>query len=142
MDRSDLLTDPRTATAAARLDSREMVNGAVQRAVKELLRDDAVRTLQAAGVIAGPVLSPHDAVVHPLFAERGGVHSVPTDDPSRSQKMVALPFGAAKLSGAPRRPPMLGEHTRPILADLLKLDPGEIDRLHACGAVRTSTQWP
>jgi CoA:oxalate CoA-transferase len=140
--RSDLLTDPRTATAAARLENRELVNSEVQRAVKELSRDDAVRTLQAVGVIAGPVLSPRDAVVHSLFAERGGVYPVPTEDPARSQKMVALPFGAAKLCGAPRRPPMLGEHTRPILEDLLKLDPGEIDRLHACGAVRTSTQWP
>ena len=142
MGRPDLLMDPRTSTAAARLENRELVNSEVQRAVKALSRDDAVRTLQAAGAIAGPVLSPRDAVVHSLFVERGGVHEVPTEDPTRSQKMVALPFGAAKLSGAPRRPPMLGEHTRPILEGLLKLDPGEIDRLHACGAVRTSTQWP
>jgi crotonobetainyl-CoA:carnitine CoA-transferase CaiB-like acyl-CoA transferase len=119
MGRSDLLTDPRTATAAARLENRKLVNSEVQRAVKELSRDDAVRRLQAAGAIAGPVLSPRDAVVHSLFVKRGGVHGVPTEDPTRSQKMVALPFGPAKLSGAPRRPPMLGEHTRPILQHLL-----------------------
>jgi CoA:oxalate CoA-transferase len=142
MGRPDLLTDPRTANAAARLENRALVNAEVQRAVNELSRDDAVRTLQAAGVIAGPVLSPRDTVAHSLFAARGGVHAVPTEDPLRSQKMVALPFGVAKLNGAPRRPPMLGEHTRAILEELLEFDQSEIDRLHGCGAVRTSTQWP
>lgn len=138
----ELITDPRTASAAARLESRGLVNAAVQQFVAGLSRDEAVRRLQAAGSIAGPVLSPREAVEHPLTMARRTVQAVPTVDASRTQKMVALPFGAANLSGAPRRPPMLGEHSRTILMDLLGLDESEIDRLHACGAVQTSKQWP
>jgi crotonobetainyl-CoA:carnitine CoA-transferase CaiB-like acyl-CoA transferase len=142
MNRPGLITDSRTASAAARLENRALVNAEVQHFVTGLSRDDAVRTLQAAGSIAGPVLSPREAVAHPLFEARGGVQAVPLDDGPRSQRMVALPFAAAKLNGTPRRPPMLGEHTRAILKDFLDLDENEIDRLHGCGAVRTSTQWP
>jgi crotonobetainyl-CoA:carnitine CoA-transferase CaiB-like acyl-CoA transferase len=140
--RPELIDDVRTASAAARLENRALVNDAVQHFVGELSRDEAVRRLQAAGSIAGPVLSPREAVEHPLATSRGGVAAVQTEDAARSQKMVALPFGSAKLSGTPRRPPMLGEHTRTILRELIGLNDGEIDRLHACSAVQTRNRWP
>ena len=55
--------------------------------------------------------------------------------------MVALTFASTGLTDAPRRPPRLGEHTRPVLRDLLGIDDDEIDRLHAENVVRTSDQW-
>jgi len=143
LGRTDLITDDRTATEAARLQNRELVNSEIEAWVGKLGRDDAIARLQDAGVIIGPVLSPREAVDHPLFAARRCVRQVPADATKDGPglAMVALPFASAGLTDAPRRPPQLGEHTRRVLRELLGIDDDEIDRLHAEDVVRTSDQW-
>ncbi len=144
-----LITDPRSASAAARLDHRTHVNGAVQDWVGTRSRAEVVRHLQATGSLSGPVHTPREAVTHPFYRARGGVATIPTgavpdanhgEGPTRD--VVAMPFGPSGLSGPPQRPPLLGEHTRALLADLLQMGASDIDRLYAEGVVKTRMEWP
>jgi len=150
IDQRGLITDPRSASAAARLDHRDLVNGAVQSWVGTRTRAEVVRHLQASGTLCGPVHTPREAVTHPFYRARGGVTQVATrvtSDDSKtvavpSREMVAMPFGPSGLSGPPQRPPFLGEHTREVLNDLLEIDGPDIDRLYAAKVVKTRAEWP
>ncbi len=143
LGRPDFITDDRTATDATRLLNRELVNSQIEAWVGKLTRDEAIARLQDAGVIIGPVLSPREAVDHPIFAARRSVRHVPAESSKNApgQTMVALPYASAGLTGEPRRPPRLGEHTRQILKDLIGIDDNMIDQLHAQDVVRTSDRW-
>lgn len=143
IDAQDLLTDARTAGEAARLHNRDVVNGRIAAWVATRTRDDVVRHLQASGTLAGPVLSPYEAVNHPFYERRNGVKPVAVDDAGVARrKMVAMPFSASGLTGAPARPPMRGEHTRAVLAEVLGMSTERIDALYTARAVATSDQWP
>jgi 2-methylfumaryl-CoA isomerase len=53
--------------------------------------------------------------------------------------MPASPLDFGAISRIPAQPaPQLGQHTEPILADVLGLSPGEIGRLHDAGTVASS----
>jgi len=139
----ELVTDPRTASEAARLQNRSLVNEPIARWVRERTREEVVRTLQSAGTLAGPVHSPREAVTHPFYRHRGSVDTVATGDPDIPKRdMVAMPFRACGLGGAPRRPPMLGEHTRGILESLLHMTEARIEELHSQGVVYSHCEWP
>lgn len=139
----DLVSDPRTATDAARLHHRDLVNGPVSHWVAQRTRAEAVDRLQAAGALAGPIHSPREAVTHPFYRQRGCVAPVATDQADAPERdMVAMPFRASGLSGPPLRPPRLGEHTDAVLQDLLAMSSTEIDALRARGVLHTRTDWP
>ncbi len=150
IDQPALISDPRSASAAARLDHRTFVNGAVQAWVGSRDRAEVVRHLQASGTLCGPVHTPREAVTHPFYRTRGGVATVAapvasgavTTGELPTRDIVAMPFGPSGLSGAPERPPFLGEHTRAVLADLLEMDAARIDGLYAEGVVKTRAEWP
>lgn len=139
-----LVDDPRTASEAARLENREVVNGHIRGWVQERTRTEVVTELQAAGTIAGPVHDPREAVTHPFYAARNGVRKPDTagEPDELAHPMVALPFAQAGLTDRPARPPKLGEHNGTILAELLGLSASDIHRLYEVGAVQTRIDWP
>lgn len=138
-----LLKDLRCETEAARLLNRDLVNGRVAAWVLGRSREEAVRLIQNAGGLAGPVHSPGEAVTHDYYRLRGSVLDVAREEPGLAPvKMIGLPQLAAGLSAAPMRPPMLGENTDPVLRDLLGVSDMQLSQLHSEGVVHTRTQWP
>lgn len=138
-----LITDPRTATEAERLMNRDLVNSRIEAWVAARTREEVVDPLQAAGGLAGPVHSPREAVTHPFYAIRGSVASVAQHEPQlRPVNMVAMPFTQSGLIAPPRRPPMLGEHTRSVLEGLLRIPSERVEQLYADGVVHTRGEWP
>jgi CoA:oxalate CoA-transferase len=138
-----LITDPATASAAARLQNRASVNRPVADWIAKRTRADVVRLLQAAGTLCGPVHSPREAVTHPFHRARGTVARVATDEPGAPDRdMVAMPFRPSGLSGPPQRPPRLGEHTRALLQGVLAMAAGDIDLLYSRGVIHTRGDWP
>jgi CoA:oxalate CoA-transferase len=93
------------------------------------------RKLSAAGVPCSPVRSMDEVVKDPQAAVRG---MFPTLD-----HVTAGPFTVTgppiKLSATPARvstaAPLLGEHTRQALAELLDLDPAELDKLESAEVI-------
>jgi crotonobetainyl-CoA:carnitine CoA-transferase CaiB-like acyl-CoA transferase len=85
----------------------------------ERTTQEAVDTLGKAMIPAGPVLSPQQALEHPHIRATGFMQDV---DYPGLPKPAPTVRAAVRLSETPgeivTRPPMLGEHTDRVLADL------------------------
>jgi CoA:oxalate CoA-transferase len=116
LGRPELATDERFATLDARVAHREALTAIIEGWMATFTRDeDVLAVLERHHVPCGPVLSPADALNHPLFVDRGAVRHV-TDPDGGTFAAPAFPL---RFSG--RRPeadlatPTLGEHTAEVL---------------------------
>ncbi len=136
IQRSDLVDDPRFADNARRVANKEALKGEIEAALSAAPRSDWVRRLRDAGVPAGPVQGIAEALDSEPVRQRGAVQSV-SHSALGSYPAVMTPQRFAEtedvdLSGAP----LLGEHTRQVLAEIAGISYAEIDVLVASGAAR------
>jgi formyl-CoA transferase len=133
MDREDLLADERFASIAMRLRNRQALQDELEKSFKLKPKDYWVETLLANGIPAGPILSYPEA----FESEHGRARQMRMEIDHPIEGSVPNIGFAVKLSGTPqqvrRHPPLLGEHTREILAEL-GLDSREIQELQDAGA--------
>lgn len=97
---------------------------------------EALAALDAAGLPAGPVYSPQQALDDPQVAAMGFLHAV-ADFPGlrRPVPVSGLPVELSATPGiSPHRPPRLGEHTAEVLTGL-GYTPAEIAALRNTGVV-------
>ena len=138
MDRPDLAHDPRFATNEARLANRDELTNLIEQWMATFDDDKAIlETLAAAGVPAGPVMSPADAVDNPHFQERGTVRAV--RDPYIGTFHV--PGFPLRFDGKPVEPelvaPRLGEHNAEVLTGLLGWTPDRVQEATTSGLLVT-----
>ena len=90
---------------------------------------DVVERLQGAGVPAGPVLDSAQVLADPHMVERGFVQS-PDHSEVGPRPMGAFPWGVdGARTGDFRGAPLLGEHNRQVIQDLLQVPDHEFERL-------------
>jgi len=123
--------DPRFATNRARVEHRELVDGAIAHALAADDADSWLAKLKAVGVPCGRINSVAEALADPQTTARDMTETVP--HPAVGDlKLMGLPY---KFSGTPaairQPPPMLGEHTEEILSAELGLDSTMIAALRA-----------
>jgi formyl-CoA transferase len=133
MEREELLEDERFSTIALRLANRAALQEALEATFRRKPKDHWVETLLAHGIPAGPILSYPEAFGSEHAKVRGMRMEI--DHPVEG-KVPNIGF-AVKLSGTPqqvrRHPPLLGEHTAQVLADLGFSDEEQV-RLREQGA--------
>lgn len=133
MEREELLEDERFSTIALRLANRGALQEALEATFRRKPKDYWVETLLAHGIPAGPILSYPEAFGSEHAKVRGMRMEI--DHPVEG-KVPNIGF-AVKLSGTPqqvrRHPPLLGEHTAQVLADLGFSDEEQV-RLREQGA--------
>lgn len=133
MQRTELLQDPRFSTISLRLANRQALQDELEKTFITKPKDYWVETLLAAGLPAGPILSYPEAFGSEHARVRGMRMEI--DHPIEG-KVPNIGF-AVKLSGTPqqvrRHPPLLGEHTDEVLAEL-GMGEAERDALRAQGA--------
>jgi formyl-CoA transferase len=137
MGRQDLKDDARTVDGTARGSHMDLIRPVIEAWLADKTRAEAVELLQERGVPSGPVYTAEDVFADPHISAREMLVTV--DDPvAGPRKYVRTP---PHLSAAPSIPktaaPRLGEHTLPILRDLLGLDREEIEHLVGEGVVDT-----
>lgn len=120
MGRSELATDPRFASNGERSRNREEVYRLVQDWV--MARPsvaDALARLEAAGVPCARVQTIREVVHDPQIAARGMI--VEMEHPVAGKvRLPNLPFHFSKADTTPQRPaPLLGQHNREVLRDVL-----------------------
>jgi CoA:oxalate CoA-transferase len=133
--REDLKDDPRTADGTARAANADFVRPIIEDWLADKTRARAVALLEERGVPSGPVYTAEDVFNDPHIAARHMLVTI--DDPVAGPRKYAR--SPVHLSAAPEVPtgpaPQLGEHTRPILSDLLGYSQAEVERLAAEGVV-------
>jgi crotonobetainyl-CoA:carnitine CoA-transferase CaiB-like acyl-CoA transferase len=133
--RPDLAADPRFATNAGRVVNRDVLVPALEALLAARTSRSWIEALEAAGVPCGPVNDLAEVFEDPQVVHRG--LRVELQHPvAGTVPVVRSPI---RLSGTPvvhrAAPPVLGQHSRQVLADLLGLEDGEIEALRASGAV-------
>lgn len=132
----ELGDDERFQTNAGRVRHRAELVPALAAVFRSRPRGEWLEALKAAGVPAAPVYDLAEALADPQAAARHVVWEVPHSLLGQVS-MVASPL--QHLSRTPATiagpPPLLGEHTREVLADVLGLSQAEIDRLAEAGVV-------
>jgi len=132
--RPEWAAHPSYATMAARLQHSEALERLVESWTRTLPAEEVMRRLQAAGVSAGVVTNAKDISEDVQLAHRG--HFAGVQHPEIGPYLCELPsfrISTAEpiLVGAPR----IGEHTKPVLQEILKLSDEEIATLEAEGVL-------
>jgi crotonobetainyl-CoA:carnitine CoA-transferase CaiB-like acyl-CoA transferase len=114
------LQDPRFATDQSRGDNSAPILERMRAWCAKRSTTEAVTALNAAGLPAGPVYSPQQALDDPQVAAMGFLRAV-ADYPGlpRAAAVADLPVRLSATPGGIRRaPPTLGEHTTQLLGEL------------------------
>jgi crotonobetainyl-CoA:carnitine CoA-transferase CaiB-like acyl-CoA transferase len=138
MGSPDWATDGKLDTLQGRLDKQEEMDQGIEEWTLTLEKYELTNLCQEAGIKAMAVQSSEDRVEHdPQLRERGMY--VPGAHPMLgSWKFQNAPFKLSESPAAIRRPPpMIGEHNREIMEDLLGLSHDELQDGYQDG-----TFWP
>ena len=113
------LTDPRFADDDERGRHAEIVSERMGRWCAERSCDEVVEILGKAKIPSAQVLSPQQALDHPQIQALGVMQDTDYPGLPRPAPIAAVPIWMTETQPVPRRrPPMLGEHTDQILAEL------------------------
>ena len=127
--------DPRFVKNADRVRHRQALVPMIEAAMRARTKADWLAALETAKVPCGPINHLGEVFEDPQVQQRGMVqhwtHPLADD--------VALVASPMKLSATPPRadrpPPMLGQHTAEVLAEVLGLDARATDELRARGVI-------
>jgi crotonobetainyl-CoA:carnitine CoA-transferase CaiB-like acyl-CoA transferase len=132
--RPELAADPRFATNADRMRNIEALTPLIAGCLRSRPSAEWIREFEAAGVPVGPVNKIGEMLADPQVAAREMVIEVDHPKAGRT-RALGLPIKFSATPGAvTRAAPLLGQHTREILASLGYSD-AEIERLRGEGAV-------
>jgi CoA:oxalate CoA-transferase len=136
--REDLQDDPRTIDGTARGTNAGFIRPIIENWLVDKTRAQAVDLLEREGVPSGPVYSAQDVFEDPHISAREMLVTV--DDPiAGPRKYARSPLHLSAAPEIPTRPaPLLGEHTRAVLQDLLGYKENEIEQLQEQGVVETT----
>lgn len=131
---ADWDTDPRFHDIGARLKNQDELDRVIAERTRQFDREQLVEKLIAADVLTAPINEVEDVIKDPQILHNKMI--VPTEHPELGRiDVTGIPI---RFYGTPasikRHPPMLGEHTREILAELGYSD-AEIDVLMTKGLI-------
>lgn len=133
--RPELATDPRFASNQNRVRNREVLVPVLETLMLGRSKQDWLDALYAAKVPCGPINNLAEVFADPQVRARGMVQTM-AHPHSEALQLVASPI---KLSKTPVRldspPPLLGQHTREVLGELLALDAQQLDALAHKGVI-------
>lgn len=132
----DYARDPRFTRNADRVRNREVLLPLLEAALSRRTVAEWVDLLQPVGVPIGPIQSLAQVYEHPQVVARG--MKIEVTHPT--QERLPLVGSPLKLSATPPiaavAPPMLGQHTRAVLSEMLGLTVQELDELTAAKIVQ------
>lgn len=137
MGRPELLSDPQFATLELRTRNWPVISKIIAGWLDQFADvASALAALETARVPCAPVLSPAEVIASDHLAERAFFPTLqhPAKGPIR---VTASPYHLDGLPMHPRAPAPheVGQHTRPVLSELLGYDAARLSALFASGAI-------
>ena len=130
-----LASDPRFSTNPMRAKNRKMLVPMLEEALLKRSAQEWYEAFEAAGVPSGPTYDFRQVFEDPQIRHR----ELLTEMAHPLAGVVPMVANPIKFSDTPieyrRPPPLLGEHTREVLREVLRLDEAEIDALAREGAI-------
>ena len=140
-EKSQGVRQEKFANPLSRLEHQDELDEIISRWTSTQGQYQVMETLQAAGIPAGPVLNARGLLADPHFKARGFFESVEHPGATRLGRREYM-GRAWKLSGndlsIEKPAPLLGEHNRYVLGEVLGLDSSKIDALYQEGLVGDS----
>ena len=127
--------DPRFISNSARMQNLGALTEAMRPILATRTRTEWIAAFDAAGVPAGPVHSIGEALEHPQTRARRMVVDVDHPQAGRTHALGCPIHFSATPTRVDRAAPVLGEHTRELLADY-GYAPQDVDALVAQGVVK------
>jgi crotonobetainyl-CoA:carnitine CoA-transferase CaiB-like acyl-CoA transferase len=139
LDRTDLKHDPRFGSAELRKANRSLVDAAVSAWTTGRSANEAMESLQRAGVPAGTMLRAIELPDWGYFQERHDFREEWHTDMNEPSFYENRQIGSNRIPDPPFiQAPHLGEQTYEIAKDLLGLDQNEVDALIARGVLEVA----
>jgi len=135
MGRADLIDDPRAINGTARSENREQLQPVIENWLGTLSRDQAVETLNKAGIPCGPVNTVEDIVHDPQVKARSMIMPIKDPDVGTFQMTRSVPHLSENKQLPAHPAPNLGQHSREILQDVLGYTSVKVDRLVESGVI-------
>jgi crotonobetainyl-CoA:carnitine CoA-transferase CaiB-like acyl-CoA transferase len=126
--RPELATDPRFATNAARVENRTALVPVLQALLASRPTREWVGALEGADVPCSPINDLAQVFDDPQVRSRGLRVEVP-HPLAGTVPVVASPMRLSRTPVHHGTPPLLGEHTREVLGDVLGMGEAEIESL-------------
>ncbi len=134
--RPEIADDPRFATNPVRVKNREALVAILREITATRPRDHWLAGLEPLGVPCGPVNTLDQVFTDPQVLARGMKIELAHEATGTRLPMIGSPI---KMSATPpsyrRAPPVCGQHTDEVLAELLEMSSGDISALRMRGVV-------
>ncbi len=132
LGRPDLPEDPRFATSSARNEHRPELKALIEKVFAAMTAEGIVARLEAAGIANARLNTMQEFWDHPQLEARNRWREV--ESPAGPLDAMIPPLNIAGLEPDIRALPAVGQHTRPILAEL-GYDDRAVERLDSEGAL-------
>lgn len=134
LDRPAWADDVRFATNPARVEHRDLLVPGIAARLRERTRAAWLERFRAAGVPVTPVADVLEALADPQAVARGAVDTI-AHPAAGAVPMLTSPLRYAGATAQREAPPVLGQHTREVLAAALGMDATELAELVDQGAI-------
>jgi len=132
--REDLLADPRCVDAPSRWAHRDALNGIARAWTGAQSKQEVLATLGKAGVPCGAILDTQEVLDDPHLNARGAIDTI--DHPTRGRfRVPGCPIRLSASEPVTTPPPLAGQHTDEVLAEVLGLSPEAVAALRARAVV-------
>jgi itaconate CoA-transferase len=132
LEQAELSSDPRFASAPARLQNRDAMHAEIDRGFSRLTADELVKRLEQAQIANARLNNMAEFWRHPQLEARARWRTV--GSPAGELAMLKPPFNLDGMEPRMDAIPAVGEHTEPVLREL-GYSGAEVERLRREGAI-------
>jgi len=131
----ELSNDDRFTTVSRRNTNRQALEALLTPLIIQWNAADLLQAMRDAKLPCGPINTIDEILADPHVQARALIHTLYRDD-GVAVPVIGYPHQLSRSPATFRKaPPSLGQDTRKILSELLKLDRQELDRLEANGTI-------